>query len=263
MTSRLGIEILPFGMDSGSSSVIRVLSHNVFWFQGVPFASDQPGEPVPGIAAECAVLYERIRPTILCLQEIQSPTAAELVSTRLALSAYYTVGRELVQYGACLLAKQGQLLAASTNTEVLVQRVGQLFEFPLLSGKSLRIANVHLPSDRQLDAEAAAQRRVLELREILRMGPDLVCGDLNERPRGLVAQELFRAGYHDCAALTGNEDRSTSIGARRTDYIWIHAKLAGLVRDYGVFPPHSFLSSTAAKTFLSDHLPLWADLETA
>ncbi|MCX7590929.1 MAG: endonuclease/exonuclease/phosphatase family protein [Kiritimatiellae bacterium] len=240
--------------------LLRILTHNVFWFQGVPFDTDQPGPVNQTVWDECLSVYFRLKSTILCFQEVQNEAVARSLAAALGLSHYYTAGRELKQYGGCILAGAGKLIASSNSAGSLFQRMWQILAYETSTGKVITIANVHLPSDRQIEPAEAAQKRVDELRQVLALAPDILCGDLNERPHGRVTMELEAAGYRDCAEFTHNEDRSTSIGARRTDYIWVRSCLAGRVCGYGLVPFHSFLSKAPGKTFISDHLPLWIDV---
>ena len=241
---------------------ITVVSHNAFWMQGHPFEGDQPGGPVEAIVSGLADRYRGVRPDVLCLQEIQSAEAFGAISAAMALPGSYTPGRELRQYGACALSADARILADSGSTPAPFTRAFQLIEAGA-AGRGLRIANVHLPSGRQIGAAEGAARRLAELEAILRLDPppDVLCGDLNERPGGAVSDYLARQGFVDAAAITGNADRCTSIGGTRGDYIWLRRSIADRLRDYGVCPPADFLADVPGKTFLSDHLPLWISVE--
>ena len=59
---------------------LTVLSHNAFWFQGVPFATDIPPEPDLEIVKRLCEIYRRTDPDAVCLQEIHSATNTILVA---------------------------------------------------------------------------------------------------------------------------------------------------------------------------------------
>lgn len=242
--------------------MIRILTHNVYWFQGHPYSGDQPSAPVTGILNECLALYRTIGADLLCLQEIQSAMTAASVGAALEMESQYLAGGEFPQYGGCVI---GNDLEAVDPAESVAQfhptRIWQRVNVPTRDGL-LRLVNVHSPSDRQLGA-ASENRRVAEFRAGLTEQPpvDIIVGDFNERPGMPVSQLLTAAGYVDCAAATGNGDRSTSIGGKRGDWIWIRAALAGKLKKYDVVKPKDFLSCTPGKQFISDHMPLWIDLD--
>lgn len=56
---------------------IRLVSHNAFWFQGVPFPSDEPGEPQPEVLEGLLTVYRALEPNLLCLQEVQPVECAQ------------------------------------------------------------------------------------------------------------------------------------------------------------------------------------------
>lgn len=241
---------------------ITVVSHNAFWMQGHPFDGDRPGGPVGPIVSGLAGHYRHVAPDVLCLQEIQSAEAFGAISAAMALPGSYAPGREHRQYGACTLSADARIMADSGSTRAPFTRAFQLIEVGP-KGRGLRIANVHLPSGRQLGAAEGAARRLAELESILRHDPppDILCGDLNERPGGAVSDYLAGQGFVNAAVITGKADRCTSIGGTRGDYIWVRQPVADRLRDYGVCPPADFRANVPGKTFLSDHLPLWISVE--
>ncbi len=234
---------------------ITIASHNAYWMQGHPFAGDRPGGAVDGIVSGLAGHYRDIGADLLCLQEIQSPEAFGAVAAAMHAPGEYTPGRELGQYGTCFLSAAARMLADSSSLPFT--RAFQIIE---LDG--LRVANVHLPSGRQLGPEAGAARRVAEIRSVVEheSRPVVICGDLNERPHRAVSEYLAGAGFVDAAEITGNGDRCTSIGGVRGDYIWVSGSVAARVESYGVRKPHELLADVDGKSFLSDHLPLWVSL---
>ena len=53
-------------------STLRLVSHNVFWGQGAPFDTDQPGPVRSDIVNQLTELLLESNPDVLCLQEVQS-----------------------------------------------------------------------------------------------------------------------------------------------------------------------------------------------
>ncbi|HTL53269.1 MAG TPA: endonuclease/exonuclease/phosphatase family protein [Planctomycetota bacterium] len=242
--------------------MIRILSHNAFWFQGYPFDGDQPGLADAGVLAEMTALYRRIGADIVCLQEIQSPEVAQAVGSALGRPALYEAGGVLAQYGGCVVGANVTAEAVAAETAA-VQPPHRIWQRVRWTGPAagLAIVNVHAPSDRQLGS-ASGERRLAEFQARLNLAPqpDILCGDFNERPGRAVGRLMAAAGYVDAAEATHNDDRCTSIGGKRSDFIWVTTALAGRLVGYDVVKPRDFLSRAAGKEFRSDHLPLWIDL---
>lgn len=240
-----------------------VLTHNMFWGQGVPFASADPGDPVPCIVSGLAQIWKQRDPDVLCLQEVQSERAFNTVRTAIAAlglpaDGAYTAGYEYPQYGGALFHRNGRIVTDSNASDARPHRMWQLADIPFGSDR-LRIANVHLPSNRQLPPEQSAVKRVDELRDMLGIAgqPDLICGDHNERPGGGVTQFLTSRGYRDVAEITGDSSGSSLSGPKRIDYIWVSDRIADRVTGYGVIPAYELAVTCAGREYLSDHLPLW------
>jgi len=246
-------------------STLRIASSNCFWFQGRPFAPDRPGEPVPGILGPLAGLYRRLEPGLLCIQEVQSAAAFGAVSGAAGMAGSWCPGAELVQYGAAVLWSAGsawRLAADSRRAAPPPQRVWQVVELPAAGG-ALRVANVHLPSSRQLSEETAERRRREEMGAVLTHGADIVLGDFNEQPGGPLGEFLAGRGYFDAAALTGRAHLGTTPKGRRGDQIWVAERLRERVAGYGAVPGAEMRSDLPGKDYLSDHFPVWVDLDMA
>jgi hypothetical protein len=97
---------------------LRIVSHNVFWFQGHPFAPDTPPAADARILASLTGIYGGLKPDLLCLQEIQDASASTLAGEALGLEGVYSAGCRLPQYGAATYWKAGRLLADSSNAAV-------------------------------------------------------------------------------------------------------------------------------------------------
>ena len=125
-------------------------------------------------------------------------------------------------------------------------------------GATISIANVHLPSGRQVGPERAAELRVAELRDMVDTlgAPDVITGDLNERPGGLVGDLLAGLGYRDAAVLAGQAHVSTNFGDGRGDYVWLHERVAERFVEYRVVPAEALATNAPGKSHLSDHLPV-------
>ena len=124
------------------------------------------------------------------------------------------------------------------------------------SSDGLVVANVHLPSSRQLGAERAAAARVAELEAVLaaEAAPDVVLG-------GPVGALLSAEGYLDAAVLHECEGRPSTPGGGRGDQIWIRGGLRGSLVEYAVLGPEALETDIPGTEFLSDHLPLWVVLD--
>ena len=244
---------------------LTVLSHNAFWFQGVPFLSDVPPEPHPEVLKRLCAIYREVNPDVICLQEVQGQETFEMVSAHLGTTGYYSPGIVLPQYGGAVSwhPDSGRIISSSQGSVVKTQRMWQTVE---VAGNDcrLRICNAHLPSERQLGRERAATQRIAELEDAIRSceaGPDVITGDFNERPAGPVGECLERHGYVDTAVLSDSADVPTNIGDGRGDYIWIKRQLGNCMVEYGVAGKQELACDDTGKQYLSDHLPLWITLE--
>jgi len=245
---------------------LTLLSHNVFWFQGAPFASDTPPEPDAGILTRLCALYRELAPDVICLQEVQSREAFEQISGCLGMPGVWCAGVDLPQYGGAVFWQpgSGRSLGCSRDAAVRTQRMWQT----VLIGEGdrcLRICNMHLPSARQLGEARAAGQRLAELEDAIRSCPppglDVIAGDFNEPSGGGVDTCLNAHGYADLAALAGCADRPTNIGGGRGDFLRARRSLGERMRRYGVADKLQLACNGAGKLYLSDHLPLWTTLE--
>jgi len=242
---------------------IRILCHNVFWFQGVPFAADRPKGPNRTVLASLVERYRAVEPDVVCLQEIQSEEAFRLVARALSMAGDYCPGVALAQYGGAVLRREGKRVAdARSVSGIISQRMWQMVDVPSGAGGSLRLCNVHLPSGRQVGKDAASLLRREELSVVLSHAkpPHLILGDFNEQPGGPLSEYLSERGYHDAALLADRPAQPTALGGGRGDYIWVHETVLDAVAEYCVMPRESLATAIPGKTFLSDHLPLWIAL---
>jgi len=242
-----------------------ILSHNVFWFQGTPFGTDRPPGPNVGILERLCAVYREIGPDIICLQEIQNRATFEAAGAGLGMEGTLCEGKDLPQYGGGVFwrAGLGRPLRDSLGAGGATQRMWQVIEVDD-DDCCLRICNIHLPSERQVGAERAAVQRMDELREAIGScdgGPDVVVGDFNEEPGGSTGKYLEGLGYVNAAVCAGRADTPTNLGGGRGDYIWLRRSLSvGLLR-FGVADKQDLLSQDRDKEYLSDHLPLWIEVQ--
>lgn len=98
----------------------------------------------------------------------------------------------------------------------------------------LRIANIHLPSNRLLGAEKSAVRRIAEIEHVVDTdpAPQVLCGDFNEKPGGAVSACLSRRDFVDAADVAGKDSLPTAVGGGRGDYIWLHRSVADYMCEY-------------------------------
>ena len=244
---------------------MKILSHNVFWFQGVPFLTDQPKSPDPEVLQKICALYRRIDPDLICLQEIQDEKTFHLVSECLDMEGSFCPGKDLPQYGGAVfwLPGLGKEISNSNDSEVDIQRMRQTVEITGPNG-SICVCNIHLPSERQLGPDKASAQRRGELQDAVKSretGPDIITGDFNERPGGPTNTFLKDQGYIDAALLFDCGDVSTNISSKRGDYIWVKKMKSVSVSAYKVKGKEELVWGKTDKEYLSDHLPLWITLE--
>ena len=239
---------------------VRIVTHNAFWFQGAPFATDQPGPPDAIVLAALVDVYRDLQPDVLAVQEVQDESAFAALGGALDLPGAYCPGGELVQYGGAVFDRAGGAIVDWRTTPTTPQRMWQV-----VSAAGVRVCNVHLPSSRQLGVAAAAERRLAELRAALsQLADGGVIGRWGFRlgwpPGGPVTELLSSAGYIDAAVHTGQADLPTALGGGRGDQIWVHESLVERLAEYGVVPTGRFAADAPAKEHLSDHLPVWVEL---
>ena len=239
---------------------MRILCHNVFWFQGVPFSPDSPGEPEVEVFQALMDLYRRLEPDVLCLQEVQSEQIFHDLRACLGMAGAYCAGGQLRQYGGATLWRSGA--AFGDSRQAGLQRMWQIAAISSEGSQDVTVCNVHLPSARQVGKTAAARQRVEELAGAVRTRPQVVMGDFNEAPGGGVSDFMAGQGYGDAAVLTDQAVKPTSLAGKRGDQVWVHVSRREQVTGYGVLMEEDLATSIEGKTHLSDHLPLWVDLDT-
>ena len=244
---------------------LTILSHNTFWFQGVPFLSDIPPEPDVGILRQLCDIYREVSPDIICLQEIQSQKTFELVSEYLEMPGCYNSGVMFPQYGGAVFWRPhvGRQIYNSHCSSLKTQRIWQIVELKT-DNRHLRICNIHLPSNRHLGSEQAAVQRISELQDVIWNSgerPDIILGDFNEIPGNSTGTFLKTQDYIDTAILSNNGNIHTNISDKRGDYIWIDKQMTNCTLKYDVTTKQNLAFNAIDKQYLSDHLPLWITIE--
>ncbi|MCW8132603.1 MAG: endonuclease/exonuclease/phosphatase family protein [Planctomycetota bacterium] len=238
-----------------------LLTHNAFWFQGMPFEGTAPGAARPEIMRGLARLYAELGANVLCVQEIQSPETAAALADALGLRFAYLPGRTYPVYGGAVFFREGETADTDRAHGFAVERFWLTLRVPVVETEEILVANVHLPSGRQSSKEDAERARVAELEALLAAGPApaILCGDLNEMPGGGVQRRLEAAGYRDLAPAFGfgETDSHTRRRARRIDYIWAREDWAARAKRMRVLEPAALALPDGR--YVSDHLPLLAE----
>lgn len=247
--------------------MLRIVSHNVYWFQGHPFGGKNPGAPNDAIFGALIAVYRELNADLLCLQEVQDAAAHRRVQKTLNRAGWHTPGAQLPQYGTAAYAKIGRNAGDSLSAPARPQRAWQRIGVAMAGRKELLVANCHLPSSAQVSETEAKRLRVEELRAAIGTDedrkPHVVLGDFNEVPGGGVSDFLEEQEYRDVAVATGQGAVGTVPRGKRGDQIWIHENLVGKIAGYGVWPGERLRAEHLGigKEYLSDHFPLWVDLD--
>lgn len=241
---------------------ITILCHNVLWFQGMPYTSDQPSAPTHAVLNRLCGLYRDLAPDVLCLQEIQDDETHRKVSAAVGMAGAFCPAHRQPQYSGAVYWRQGKLAADSATANAHPWRMWQKVLVPT-GTHDLVVCNIHLTSSRQLDKETAARARLADLEQMLAHPPrpDIVAGDFNEGPGGPSTAFLMQHGYVDSAPLLQSKVRSTGEGNPRGDQIWVSDALQHCVAGFSVIAWDKLKCAIPGKTHLSDHLPLRLDLE--
>lgn len=245
-----------------ASTRITIVSHNAFWFQGHPFETDAPEDPVADIVAPLVELYRTKSPDVICLQEIQSEYAFRRIRDALGMAGSYCPGGHYCQYGGATFWMRGKPIVDIRSVNRLPQRMWQITSVARHGLDPLTIANIHLASARHLGEHGAAPSRIQDMEQMLnqKVHPLVIAGDFNEAPDGGVSEFLSAQGYVDTAPLTGHPDISTGINKARSDQIWVHDAIRDRVMKFGIFPRAKLQTNAPGKELLSDHQPLWLTL---
>jgi endonuclease/exonuclease/phosphatase family metal-dependent hydrolase len=243
---------------------MKLLSHNVYWFQGHPsrWGSEKVAE-VPEVLDALTRLYAAADADLLCLQEVHRGDLAETVARELDMTAWqHAPGGLRPDYGGTVMSRQEARFQDRTRPEDRPPHERVHLRASLeRNGARLEIAAVHLPSNRfARSAEAGDAARVAELERVL-AGPDrpnLIAGDMNCPPGSPPYRFLLEAGYVDAAAAAD----SAVAREHRVDYIWLDSAHAGRLAGFAVLDSGAFcrVASDGTPWRLSDHPPLLMEL---
>ncbi len=217
-----------------------------------------------GILTIMAHFYRSLKAEVICLQEIGSASVAQHLSDLLQMKLHYDRPGGRNSYAGAVLVNP---CWKSTRIH-LPSPVGARFERACLAvqisrgNSSLTMCSLHLPSNINRTREEGGNIRSREILAVLSLRPlfGVIVGDLNERPRGYVYQQLQKARYADAAAASGKEALATH-GTTRIDYVWIHKQTPIELTDYQVSNQPD-LGDSRSKNFssVSDHSPIKVSL---
>jgi len=241
---------------------VRILTHNVYWFQGHPsrWAHERVAE-APEVLDALALLYASVAADLVCLQEVHRKGLAQRLSQELGMTAWlHASGGLRGDYGGVVLSRGQARLRDCTRPagrpahERVHLRAGVEW-----SGGRLELAAIHLPSNRYAGSAASGDvARVAELERVLAEPPrpNAVVGDMNCLPDSPPYQFMLRAGYVDVAVAAG------AVPERRPDYMWLDARCAGRLTGFAVLDDGPFCrrSEKTGPWRLSDHSPLLMEL---
>ncbi|HDI75063.1 MAG: hypothetical protein DRJ52_10220 [Thermoprotei archaeon] len=235
-----------------AKNILKIVSHNAFWFQGSSFTGEKPGEPSKEVLERLIEIYSLLNPDVLCLQEVQSRKVAEDISEKLNMKWFYAPGVLFREYGGAIFLKRYINVLDYQYSRENITRMWQKLKIKLASGETLVLCNIHLPSGRLL-GEKSSTYRLHDLEQVFIKGeyPDIIVGDFNEPPWGLVYEYMLAKEYTDIAM--GEEP--TILRGLRVDYIWVRKKVLKTVLDYFVYKN---MLLTEKNIFLSDHYPIVA-----
>lgn len=231
-----------------------IVCHNAHWFQGQPWEGSV-GPPYPPVFLQLAALYRRLRPDLLCLQEVQDRHAFRLMGESLDLAGAYCPGGTETEFGGASYWRSGGYLGDSVAAHPAPRRFWQLSQVG--NKPDWSVMNLHLTSDKAGGAAAEALR-LRDLDKALKSAgrPAFVLGDFNEPPNSSAGMLLTNNGYEDAARVAGNTATSTGFGKPRVDQVWVHGRFRALVKRLRVFAPEEMRCSDPARQYLSDHYPI-------
>ncbi|PCJ59258.1 MAG: hypothetical protein COA79_11200 [Planctomycetota bacterium] len=243
-------------------SQFKLLSQNVFWYQGVPFESDQPQNANQKILKYLSEIYLSENIDLYCFQEIQSQETVNSLKSLLSIEGVYTPGNQLRQYGGGVLSKN--IIESIESNDLNFDRLIQISNISFQETQ-LKISNLHLPSNRHLGVEGSKKKKINEMTALLLSHSDLdiICGDFNDYEGSEIYSFMSKNGYFDSADILNKKHLTTGITEKkkRGDFIWINSELKNNIVNYEVIPKEKLIPSGINKTFLSDHLPVIITLE--
>jgi len=251
----------------GGPRGIRFVSHNVFWFQGSSFATDEPPSPRGEIVEALCALYREMRADVLCLQEVQSEAAARRIADFLDMEWIFRPGGGHPQYGGAVFSRW-PMRELPLEGAFVVDRTLLRVEVRPREARPYCLVNIHLPSHRQHGVEGGQKRRLEELGRVVgEVKTDMLLGDFNERPGGPCSMLLREGGrYHDVAIACFAGEMPTNLSKPpgfRGDQIWLSNSRNGDLAGYFCVSRKRLSLRHEPGTFLSDHLPIGCELHSS
>ena len=240
---------------------VRLLTHNVYWFQGSPSRwGAERVAAVDEVFGGLADLYARAAADVIALQEVHDPALVARLAATLNLTAcHHAPGGQRPDYGGALLARPRG--AFTDHTTAPGHTHERCHHRVAVGDPPLHVANVHLPSNRRAasPAEGDGLRRA-ELDRVLATSPppDVVMGDFNATPDSPPYRAMLEAGYIDTAAAL---DAPAPTWRSRIDYIWLHERHRPRLRGYACLDTGDFHRTGDDTPWrLSDHPPIMIEL---
>ena len=241
---------------------MKILTHNVYWFQGSPPVwGEETVKDSPDIVEQLALLYRDADADVVCLQEVHRDEPALTIARALGSASVLRVtGGKLPDYGGAILTRAEATIRDLTRSDTLVHERVHMRVTVAYRGSPIEIAALHLPSNRYApDKEAGTRARIAELQHALGTAPRpaIIVGDLNSRPNKAVYHHLSSLGYANAETLAGSAPPPN-----RIDYIWLDPHLADRLKGFRVLDTGRFCRpiGNGPVRRLSDHPPLLVEL---
>ncbi len=245
-----------------------IVSHNVFWFQGVPYGGAHPTGVHEGVLMQLIDLYRSLSVDLLCLQEVHQHDVAERIGRCLKMRCHYTPGCRQRVYGGAVFwrpeadaqvrdFRDDETLTPFRSWQRITWRVGD---------RIIRVTHLHLPSARSTPGQSIKPVQQDELNRFAvecDFSSDVILGDFNAYPDAPHVQALRRRDLHDVAAICGQGGQPTTATAgSRIDQIWLSDAMCRDRLEYRVIDlaAPDYQPKDERKTRLSDHQPLFLSL---
>jgi endonuclease/exonuclease/phosphatase family metal-dependent hydrolase len=243
---------------------MRVLTHNVYWFQGHPslWGEERVAER-PEVLRALGQFYASAEVEVLCLQEVHRSDLAQAIAQELGMTAWlHAPGGLRPDYGGVIMCRREAHLRDCTQVDGAPphERI-HLRAAIQWDGIQLELAMIHLPSNRFADSvDAGDAARIGELERMFaeQPRPNVIVGDMNSLPDSLPYRFMQDSGYTDAVGSMGDD----ATLEHRVDYVWIDNKYAHRLEAAAVLD-HDLLRRTSPHDptwQLSDHPPLLMEL---
>jgi endonuclease/exonuclease/phosphatase family metal-dependent hydrolase len=245
---------------------MKILTHNVYWFQGYPsrWGEERVAEDTDVLEA-LIQLYASAEVDVLCLQEVHRSDLAERIAQELGMATcLHAPGGFRSDYGGVVMSRNKAQCRDCTQVDGRPPHERVHVRLSLeQDGVPLELAMVHLPSNRFVDSESAGDSdRIDELKNVLieYPRPDLIVGDMNCQPASSPYQFMVDSGYVDAVMIAGG----VRAHGPRLDYIWLDGKHAARLIALTILDDDTFRRTPmqGEPWQLSDHIPLLMELQS-